>query len=288
MSLKTSDKALAQARQKELDRRRYINKYFERKEIRLSELIGEYLNVLRSIKSASWHLRQECSAKAILSIVPDLYVHEIKLSHVYDFIQKRNRAPMTIVNDMGFFKRLFEYAVKSNYLEKNVVNDAEIPKRTWKQGTAFDEKIIKEIFKRAKKEDLIFYLILYYSGLRPSDAGTLEPGYLKNGFIVRTMQKTQLPVPVPLHPKLKNLDIFNVMPTRNKRDQSGRRLKKILEELGVEGSLKSFRHTFVTRLFEKGLSTEDIRIITGHTAASTTAIYTHPRLQYIKQVLNEY
>ena len=128
--------------------------------------------------------------------------------------------------------------------------------------------------------------MLYYTGLRAGDAGTLKKEYIQKGFIVRTQTKTNLKVSIPLHPELKGLDIFNLMPTKGRRNKSSERLKKILKKYGAKGTLHTFRHTFASKLFDLGLGTEDIKLVTGHSTSVMAAGYTHPTMDRIKDVFN--
>ena len=50
-------------------------------------------------------------------------------------------------------------------------------------------------------------------------------------------------------------------------------IRSIFDRAGVEGSFHSLRHTFVTRLRERGVSLEVIAAMTGHSQASMTARY---------------
>lgn len=52
-------------------------------------------------------------------------------------------------------------------------------------------------------------------------------------------------------------------------------------------NLYTSMHTFATRLFELGLSSEDIKIVIGHSTSVMTSNYTHPRMEYIIKIINK-
>ena len=257
--------------------------------ILLFDLIDEYLDVITPIKSESRITRLNIYAKTFKNMLPNINASEIKLSMINKFIAARlkERHPATVHYEVSFLKDVLEYANKNEYVRKNVVLDAELPKVSFKKNSPFSGDILHKIFEMATDKDLIYWKVLLYTGLRAGDAGTIKKEHIKDGFIIRLQGKTNNQVTIPIHSEIQNYNIIDIMPTKYLRTQSWKRLKKILAKLEVDGNLHSFRHTFASRLFNSGLSVEDIKVVTGHSVSKMTVTYTHPDMKRIKKVFNQ-
>jgi len=225
---------------------------------------------------------------------PKTNIRKINVRTINQFIihrKKQGRAPNTIKNDLNPIRQIFDYAVANHYLLINPVKySVTLSSKPIKPRLAIPKETIKEIFEMASPEDLVYWMVCYYTGLSCTDAGTLKPKYVKDGVIYTTRTKTKVPVPVPLHPKLlkqKNR-IYGCMLTKGKRDQSNRRFKAICKKLKIEnGVVYSLRHSFVSHLFDAGLSLDDIKVVAGHTTAHMTSHYTHAQIETIKTYIEK-
>ncbi len=72
------------------------------------------------------------------------------------------------------------------------------------------------------------------------------------------------------------------MPLKSARDDSNRNFK----ELSGGAVVYSLRHSFASHLFDRGLSVNDIKIVTGHTNTTMASHYTQAQLSTIKKALN--
>ncbi len=262
-----------------------------RPKILLYDLFDQHLTVIQSVKSASWSKRMRLSMNILKAHFNNIYVHDLKLSDVSLFIAERakTKSASTIRHDIIFLQKALEYAKDNDFIERNIAQKVSLPKAVKRQHPPFSDETLKLILDSANEIDKIYWQVLLYTGLRAGDAGTIEENDIRGNVIRKTMQKTGKVVAVPLHPKLKIIkkQIVMVMPTDEDRRLSYRRLKRILKNIGTQGNLHTFRHTFSTKLFELGLSTQDVKIVTGHSTATMTAGYTHPRLQYIKEIFEK-
>lgn len=259
--------------------------------IALHDLIDKFFNVMSPIKSRAWKERVSYIIKTYKILLPDILVADLKKYNINQYVAERFKVvkAATIQKEIRILKNILDFAVDNQYLESNVAHNIELPKSTPQQYSPFSNETLSQIFNQAIPQDLIYWKILLYTGLRAGDGGSITKNEIKKSYIVKLQQKTNKQVMIPLHKELliyKNR-IVMVMPTKSDRQSSFRRLKKILHQIGQDGNLHTFRHTFATRLFELGLSSEDVKIITGHSTATMTSAYTHPRLEYIKKVFNK-
>ena len=262
-----------------------------RPKILLYDLFDQYLTIIKSVKTASWSKRMQLSMNILKAHFNSIYVNDLKLSDVSLFIAERakTKSASTIRHDIIFLQKALEYAKDNDYVERNVAQKAVLPKAKKNQHPPFSDETLKAIFNYANEIDSIYWKILLYTGLRAGDAGTIKKSEIRDNMIRKTMQKTGKEITIPLHPKLKKIKrhIVMVMPTDKERRLSYRRLKIILKNIGIQGNLHTFRHTFSTKLFELGLSTQDVKVVTGHSTATMTTNYTHPRLDYIKEIFEK-
>lgn len=260
-------------------------------QILLYDLIDKYYNVISPIKTHTWAERMSCAIKALKSLIPNIFAHDLKKYDVNQYVAQRfkNAKTATIQKEIRLLKNILDFGVDNQYNDRNVAINIALPKSEPNQYPPFTNEVLKTIFNRCIKRDLIYWKILLYTGLRAGDGGTIAKIEIKDNMIIRFQQKTKKQVIIPLHKELLiyGNNIIMIMPERSDRNSSFRRLKKILHQIGVDGNLHTFRHTFATRLFELGLSSEDIKIVTGHSTATMTSNYTHPRFDYIAKIFKK-
>ena len=77
------------------------------------------------------------------------------------------------------------------------------------------------------------------------------------------------------------------MLSKGQRDKSNKRFKEALAKKGIYRVIYSLRHSFVSHLFDLGLSLDDIKVVAGHTKANMTRMYTHPQMERIRETLGK-
>lgn len=133
------------------------------------------------------------------------------------------------------------------------------------------------------------FLIGAYTGLRFSDFMQLQPHHFKNGFIDLTQQKTNKPVTIPIHPKVK--DIFEKykesVPPKISNQKFNDYIKEVCREAKITELVETTqtkggttvrtitekcelvsshtgRRSCATNLYKRGLPIQTIMSITGH------------------------
>ena len=166
-------------------------------------------------------------------------------------------------------------------------------------GRAFTHDETKRLIaagSRAGHDWATAMMIALYTGLRYGDATTLKWSDidLKRRLLVCRPSKTKrmgVEVRIPLHDTLAEWleahrnDSDYITPGRLKTSsihKDDKPFSQILQEAGVTPrddreklSFHCFRHTFVSRLAQAGVSQEIRMRLAGHTSAANHAIYTH-------------
>jgi len=141
-------------------------------------------------------------------------------------------------------------------------------------------------------------LLLRYSGLRISDAATLERSRLNGTKLFLYTQKTGVPVWIPLPQHV--VDALKESPSENDKNffWNGRCLRTsavkiwettfrtVFEKAGVEHAhIHRFRDTFAVRLLEKGVSIETISVLLGHSSLGITLKHYRPWVKSLQDKL---
>jgi integrase/recombinase XerD len=149
---------------------------------------------------------------------------------------------------------------------------------------ACDRFAIKGIHGEGNRTRLrAMVLLLRYSGLRIRDAATLRRDRLQNGKLLLYMQKTGVPVFVPLPPYVVAAldDTPNVhssyffwsgngLPKTTVADWQ-RSLRKLFEIANVKGGhAHRFRDTFAVELLLAGIPIDQVSVLLGHSSVKVT------------------
>jgi len=197
----------------------------------------------------------------------------------------------TVGDEVRNIKLMFEFATKYKYFEnENPALHPDIPKHNPKKRIPIPAQYVLEVLRsdNISKKDKTFWSICYYTGLRASDAGNLTENQVqKDRILIHDTNKADVPIEIPLHPKLKAMNIVNVYTKKDDRDDSRKRFQEKLKEIGytVKADIHCLRHTFnMMMLTEGGLSSKDRKKMLAHSSEATTAdIYTHQDFDFIDE-----
>ena len=294
ISLKVTDKATAQQIRAKLDHDYALKRVGVNilSEITLKEMIRDWYRFVN--KPPAWYDRINFSIKHFESFSGNLIVSGIDVRMINEFIVDRSKkvAPNTIKNDLNALRQLFDYAVDNLHLGNNPVRRAVIPKYTIQNPRyPIPRETLKLIFAAAIPKDRIYWMICYYTGLAPTDAGTIKKEYVKDNIIFTYRTKTKVAAIIPLNPNLVALGdkIFDCMPLKSARDDSNRRFTTLCKDKFKisHAVVYNLRHSFASHLFDLGLQTNDIKVITGHTSARTTVNYTKVQIKTIRKYIDQ-
>jgi integrase len=150
--------------------------------------------------------------------------------------------------------------------------------------SACDRFRIQGVHGRGNRDRLrAMILLLRYSGLRIRDAATLQRERLQNGKLLLYMQKTGVPVFVPLPPFVMRAleDAPNMHPRYCFWSGNGlpktavadwqRSLRRLFDLAGVNGGhAHRFRDTFAVELLLAGVPIDQVSVLLGHSSVKIT------------------
>jgi integrase len=191
---------------------------------------------------------------------------------------------------------IFQTLEDNEIVKENFVGKINVLKSTPERNKTYSNTLQSDIFTYMEENDphlLLYVKFICYSFLRPIEVGRLKVGDIDLVSKTITFKAKNSPVKTKIIPEIlfkelpdlskmdKNLDLFTpdgiggVWETEetNKRDYFSKRFKKIKKhfDLGSNYGLYSFRHTFITRLYNdfiKNMTQNEAKsklmLISGH------------------------
>lgn len=157
---------------------------------------------------------------------------------------------------------------------------------------ALTDEQVRSLLRRVRNPTYkACFALMYACGLRIGEAAALEVGAIDTANqVLRVIGKGNLerrvPLPRPVLEDLRNLWKTHrnpkwLFPNRNHSGPVGRGVllrafAEVVREAGLTGATShSLRHSYATRLMEKGVDTRVVQILLGHASIATTTVYTH-------------
>ena len=286
----------------------------------LQEAVAKYLADARARGLA------DESMKRVRYTVEHLFLNEFCESHRYCLFRHigvdqlrefRNQcapawAVNTLRNRFQFLRGFFGFCQAAGWIATNPVAAVQMPREKHSPTLPFEEDEIAQMLRAAetftsrgifgggenRKRIRAMILLLRYTGLRISDAATLERARVTSRKLFLYTQKTGTPVWVPLPRPV--IDALADCPTKNPKFVfwNGRCLRtsavKVWEatfhtlfaKAEIEaGRVHRFRDTFAVRLLENGVSIETVSVLLGHASVATTLKYYRPWVRSLQEQL---
>ncbi len=191
--------------------------------------------------------------------------------------------PKTIAKKVSAVRSYLAYLKEIGY-HFRILSDEHIkvPKKLPKP---VPEHVIEEVLEKSDPQVRLMVLIFYGMGLRISELANLENGDMDREWI-RIMGKGDKSRILPVLPLIREGYESYIRQYRPKRylfeaegkklseNQIRYRVKKIFKELGLNMTPHQLRHSFATTLLSHGARITDVSELLGHSALSTTEIYT--------------
>jgi|DEB0MinimDraft_10_1074344.scaffolds.fasta_scaffold02160_11 integrase len=262
--------------------------------LNVAELYKEYYNLeILPKKTKAWADRVKIVMNHLIEYMGTKQIKNVRLIDINKYINNRLSvvAGTTVKKELSIIKKMFEYAHNNTYISSNPTIAATIGDVKSKDGENIPKDVWEKLMRlNIPRRDRIFWNILYYTGLRAVDAGTLKKEDVENGVV--NQKKTDRDVGIYLHPKLIEYgnEIYEIYIHKGDRDKSRELLQKKLEGMGYplkKWNLHSLRHSFTTNLQELGLGLEDIKNLTGHSTSKMASKYAHGGLKLQKQYIDK-
>jgi len=211
----------------------------------------------------------------------------INRNHANTYIVKRSQtklAPATLNMEFRFIKRFFNYCIMMGWINLNPFFGIKYIKdrRNLKRYFFSDDDLSVIMGNTDKYHD--FYTLLLTTGIRSTDAFTLQPKHIQDNYLVKQMNKTGdwLNIPLPatakqiLEKQISGEFIFDKLQTSFQRRKCTEHLQSNFEPRFVRKNninLHTFRHTYAHNMLNKGVPKEVLQTLLGHRSIKTTEIY---------------
>ena len=245
---------------------------------------------------------------------------EVNKNQIENFIKSLSEAEIAVHSQariISGIKAFFQFLIFENKLKSSPAALIQAPVLPRKLPSFLEVHEIEKILEVAEsgqnpQRDKMIIELLYGCGLRVSELSNLliSQLYTEAGFI-RVIGKTDKERLVPIGEEATQaIRIYKTDVRDHKRihpaftdflllNPRGKNLSRvsifnIVVHLGKLAGIKkkisphTFRHSFATHLLEGGADLRMIQEMLGHESITTTEIYTHLDMGYLKQVIQEF
>jgi integrase len=223
-------------------------------------------STLRKLTSFSTSLAEFCKDNTIEKIT------QLDIARVRKFRITWKDGPISALKKLERMRSFFAFCVASGWLKENPAKPLKSPIVTDPPTLPFSDAEVERILKHATGKWRTLVLVLLHSGLRIGDAMKLTPAEVRDGRLFLYMQKTRVPVCVPLPDfllhELQKLPLeggyyfWKREPNSKLETASGnarRAFRQICKEAKVvNGHPHRFRDTFAVRLLQAGVPLQDV------------------------------
>lgn len=288
-----------------------------------NKLLKEFELFLSSEKNFSLHTIRAYSADVLAFLIwlrdeNPLVLKQEKFSEYLRFIQNINYKKTTVLRKIASIRTFYRFLYLREYIQNNPIDNIIMPKRSKTLPNFLTEEEVETILRNIKIEtpggfrNRLILELLWVSGMRISELSSLNFENLNldnNEIIVFGKGAKERIVLIPEKTKNFLLEYINnvsdLIYKREKKpssplfinntgyrlqNQSIRKaLKKVVDEIQLPKKVTPhvFRHSFATKLLERGADLRVVQELLGHASITNTQIYTHVSLSHLKEAYNE-
>jgi len=274
-------------------------------------------NTLDAYRSDIEQFYEFCREYYALDDVPIDMVDKVTLRHFLGMLTENKFSARSAARKLATLKSFFKYCLRRSWIEKNPAYAIKSPKLPKSLPTVLSQEQTRTLFDNIEVNNFItardaaMLELFYASGIRLSELVNLrlKDIQFRNKLISVTGKgnkqrllplgnaameainlyldyyKENFEVPGPLSPLFISSQ-GNKISTRNVR----LRIEKYLQEVS-NGARKNsphvLRHTFATHLLDEGADLESVRMMLGHESLSTTQVYTHIKMERLKEAYSK-
>lgn len=255
--------------------------------ITFNELSKFYVEYASTIKAKITVDREEEILDKFAKTIGSRRMRDLKAEDLEALLKAYDYKANSIRLRICALRALYAFAIQKGYLKTNIALQLKKPKIPILPPKSVDPKIIDKIFKAMTPHIRSRFLILYYTGMRPSEMLRLQAQdiNLKNKELVVRYSKTKRFRVIPLHNDL--IPIFSKLTEgKNKEDylfpskiyehqiDIRRGLKEACDKAKVKGVTPYvFRHQFATTVYNKTKDLRAVQQLLGHTDIRMTTRY---------------
>jgi len=237
------------------------------------------------------------------NILDKYKISDIKLFQLQKIFDEMSFSYNYKGNCKSVLNRIFDFAVKNDFIESNKVKFVELGKKNIViERKIFTKKEIEVLWKNLEIKNVYLILILIYTGMRVGELLNLKVADVDLGNKVIYIRKSKTDAGVrtiPIPDKVLSLftdnicyenEYFIFTKTFNQMSYMSFRyiFESILSKVGLQRhTIHDTRHTFATMLNNADANSTSIIKLIGHSDFSTTEnIYTHKDIEELRKAIN--
>lgn len=292
--IRRSQATEAEVRRMVEERLREANKTLPNERGTILEARNEYIAWFKRDHSAQSLTRYQRTIDQFVQFVGEAaQPYRVTDNLIEKFINLRLAVPVTNETanlELTILRAWFNWMKKKKYIRESPCSSVEklIVHESHPHFFVRDEW--EKILAAAPQPDRDYWIIFLNTGMRRSEFVKLTTDDLRHGciWIRRPKERKEKILPITAECQA----ALDRIPKDGKRlciysgDALTKRLMRLLNKLGIKGSLHSFRHTFATYLLENGVDIRIVQELLGHAQLRTTEVYTHVRTEIKKKALS--
>ncbi len=256
----------------------------------------------KSVESYSREIRE------FISYLSSLGLSEIPVESIYleNYIKKRSDdgiSERTVERVLSSLRSFYSFLIIEDIVTKNPAKELDRPKSHMRLPKTLSEKSVERLLDAFGDDELslrdwALFELIYSSGMRISEALSLDVSSIdlesgsirvigkrdkeRSVFIGSVSREALRLYLIEVRPKLvkrkreKEKALFlNKNGTRLTRQGAYLKYKKIVENLGLDATIHTLRHSFASHMISRGADIRSLQEMLGHSDIKTTQIYTH-------------
>jgi len=284
--------------------------------MKLSEAKAAFLDHLTHVRNASPHTVRNYgmdleSLKGFLAEDREIGMIDRKTIRRYlAWLAEHDIQKRTIARRLSSIRSMYHFCLQKKWLEINPTEDLEHPKLEKKIPPSVQYAHVQTLFDQPDLHvwtgfrDRVIMELLYSSGLRVSELVAINREDIDfASLLMRLKGKGRKERIIPITPNAAGwIQRYVLHPDRIERDKTAlflnrdgtrlsprsvdRKFRKYLVQSGLSATITphTIRHTIATHWLENGMDLKTIQVLLGHSALTTTTIYTHVSTKLKKEV----
>jgi site-specific recombinase XerD len=195
--------------------------------------------------------------------------------------KKRDNTNSTINRKLAILSKLMSYAHEREYItQQPKIKLLKVENHKILYFNEEDEQKLLQYFEHKHRVMYYFCIIGFKTGMRLSETLDIEADWIEDGYIRLYNNKGNHPRSIPMTEEVKKV-IEAIQPDMFKYSLNNQKanhwFKKAVKELELNSgyTIHTMRHTFCSRLVQKGVELHIIQKFAGHKDARMTQRYAH-------------